>query len=233
MLALMLLAALGCNLTGIAGDAAPPASQSAPAMEASPTTPPSAPAGTGTVHAPLISGTPPVTYWFEETDCACAGFTAQPKARYGPGGLECNTAWSGTYIDDNSTFLSIDQYDSPEDLDEDFDENLGWMQDTINTSEAMIANESPVQHELFFAIQEPNGLLYVETGPGGGSSKTNTEIPMCGGGGGVLRVGGKFLVKIRLFACDLGDDREVYRTAIETLGTCAMQSIERAVAAQP
>ena len=245
VLLFMLLAAPGCNFTSKPAIVPPTASPVPQFKVASPTTPlqiqpssaaPSAPpsaAGTQTVNAPVISGTQPITYWFEESDCACGSFPAQPKAKYGPGVLECSTAWSGTYIDDDSTFVSIVQYNSPEDLDQDFADNLGWIQDTIQTEEAFIANESPQEHELFFAIQEPDGLLYVVTGPGGGSSKTNTDIPMCGNGSGVLRVGGKFLVKIRLFACDLGSEREVYRLAIETLGDCALRSIERALAAQP
>lgn len=238
----VLVTALGCNLTGVTRNMDPEVKPSAPvkpgegppptATDPVKTSPDPLP-GTETVH-PVVSVDPSkVTYWFEESDCACMNIPAQPKARYGPGVLECNTAWSGTYIDDNSAFLRIVQYDSQADLDRDFEENLGWMMDTIETEEAMIANESPRQHELFFAIQEPNGLLYVVTGSGGGSSKTSTEIPMCGSGGGILRVDGKFLVKIRLFACDLGEDREVYRTAIETLGSCAIQTIERAIAAHP
>lgn len=235
---LVLFVALGCNFTGVTRNMDPIAPSVPPPPTATNTTIPASTSpellpGTETVH-PVVSVDPSkVTYWFEETDCACMNIPAQSKANYGPGVLECNTAWSGTFIDDNSTFLRIVQYDSADDLDRDFNENLGWMQDTIRTEEAFIASESPQKRELFFAIQEPNGLLYVVTGPGGGSSKTNTEIPMCGNGSGVMRVDSKFLVKIRLFACDLGDDHELYRAAIETLGACALTSIARAVAAGP
>ena len=237
LLAVLLLAALGCNLTGIAGDGAKPASPVPPVQEASPTTPPqsqpSAAAGTGTVHAPVISGTPPVIYWFSEEQCACGNLPVQAEARYGAGALECRFAWAGEYIDDNSIYFSILQLDDTARLDKEFSENLGWIQDAAQTDQAFIDSGSLPDDQQYIARNELNGFSFVTTGPGGGSSKTNTEIPMCGNGSGVLRVYGKFLVEIRLFACDLGSDRDVYMTMLETLEDCALSSIDQAIAARP
>jgi hypothetical protein len=80
---------------------------------------------------------------------------------------------------------------------------------------------------------DSSGFNYVTTGPGGGSSKTEGEIPMCGNGGGVFLVDDDYLADIRLFACDLGEDRMVYQTAFETLEACALENVAKAKAATP
>lgn len=246
-LLLLLLAGLGCNLTNVASNIPepPPQVPSAPldspptitTVSGNPAAQPSATvmeaAGTQTVHAPLISGTPPVIYWFSEEQCACGSLPVQAEARYGAGALECRYAWAGEYIDDNSIYFSIHQLDDTARLDKEFSEHLGWMQDAAETDQAFIDSGSLPDDQLYIARNELNGFSYVTTGPGGGSSKTNTEIPMCGNGSGVLRVYGKFLVEIRLFACDLGSDRDVYMTMLETLEDCTLSSIDQAIAARP
>jgi hypothetical protein len=80
---------------------------------------------------------------------------------------------------------------------------------------------------------ETNGFNYVTTGPGGGSSKVEGGIPMYSHGSGILRVPTDYLVEIRLFACDLGEERQIYMDAMETLEDCALSNVARAKAANP
>lgn len=246
LLFFIIMTILGCNLSSNPDNAAKKPSPIAPMPLASATTrsaselpssPPAASAvwegGTETVNPPAFSGTPQVSYWFTGEECGCATFPAVAEASYGPGVLECRYAWGGEYIDDNSISFSVIQYHSQVDLDREFTEQLGWMQDAAQDDKSFIDSGSLPQDEQYIARNETNGFSFVTTGPGGGSSKTNTEIPMCGNGGGILRVYGKFLVKIRLFACDLGDDRQVYQTTIETLEDCALHSIDQAMSTKP
>lgn len=189
--------------------------------------------GTETAVYPTVSGTYREPYWFSDQDCSCASFPATVDASYGPGYLECNYRWSGKYIDDNALSFIIQQYQSSTDLEPEFSEQIGWIYDSAQVDKDMIDAGSLSGHEQYIARNETNGFTYVTTGPGGGSSKTQGEIPMCGNGSGIIRAPDDYLVEIRLFACDLGDDRLVYQTAIETLEDCALSNIERAMTTTP
>jgi len=189
--------------------------------------------GTESVPGDLTSTTAREHYWFSEEDCGCAAFPATVDARYGPGVLECNYRWGGTYIDDNNISFSIVQYDASADLEKDFAESLGWFYDSAQDSKRSIDSGSAPGQEQYIARNETNGFTYIDTGPGGGSSKTEGEIPMCGNGSGIIKTPGDYLVEIHLFACDLGDDRSLYQTAIETLEDCALSNIAKAQAAAP
>jgi hypothetical protein len=255
----IILVILGCKLTGMQdstlpsspvksplplitatkpGDAPPPlpgAATGAPSPQPVNSTKTTAiwEGGTESPNGPALSGTPQVRYWFSGDLCSCATFPAVAEASYGPGYLECKYAWSGEYIDDNAISFSITQYDFRADLENEFREHIGLSYDSAQDDQNSINAGSSPEHEQYVARNETNGFTYVTTGPGGGSSKTQTEIPMCGHGGGVIRAYEDFLVEIRLFACDLGEERQVYQNAIETLEDCSLGSIEKVMSSTP
>lgn len=114
-----------------------------------------------------------------------------------------------------------------------FTENVGRVHDSAHTDRNFIDSGSLPDDEQDITRNDSSGFNYVTTGPGGGSSKTEGEIPMCGNGGGVFLVDDDYLADIRLFACDLGEDRMVYQTAFETLEACALENVAKAKAATP
>ena len=209
--------------------------ETAPSLQANPA--PSATSvwssGTETVNAPVVSGTRQESHFFAVEDCGCAAFPGEVDPLYGPGNLECKYRWSGTYIDDNHASFIIGQYKDQDELAQVFDEHMGWMHDSAQSDRKFIDSGSLPDDEQNITRNDSNGFVYVTTGPGGGSSKTEGEIPMCGNGGGVFLVADNYLAEIQLFACDLGEDRLVYETAIETLEACALDNVAKAKAVTP
>lgn len=210
-----------------------PEQTSSPAANITLSPDPTARAGTEAAATWVASSSLQPSYYFSEEDCGCAVFPAQAEARYGPGYLECNYRWSGKYIDDNHAVFTVKHYSDPADLANDFAEGVGWRYDAADSDRKFIDSGSTPDDELSISRNDPNGFNYVTTGPGGGSSKTEGEIPMCGNGGGAILVGDDYLVEVRLFACDLGEDRQVYQSAIETLEACALENIAKAKVAIP
>jgi len=138
----------------------------------------------------------------------------------GPGGLDCSYSWSGTYIDDNSAEIEIDQYDDPAQFTKVYDQALEETHSSVYTA---------AQDERLFTIRnDPTGFTFIYTYPGGGSSKTNTEIPLCGNGHGALGVDNAFVARIRLFSCDISGDWNDYVQTMEKLEDCALAAIARA-----
>lgn len=189
--------------------------------------------GTETVDAPVASGTRQVSHYFSEEDCGCAAFPGEVDPLYGPGYLECKYRWGGMYIDDNHASFVIEQYQDQDELTQVFDEHIGWVHDSALSDRKFIDSGSLPDDEQYITRNDSKGFIYVTTGPGGGSSKTEGEIPMCGNGGGVFLVADDYLAEIQMFACDLGEDRLVYETAIETLEACALDNVAKAKAATP
>ena len=210
-----------------------PERTSSPEMNTTLSPDPTARAGTESAATWVASSSLQPSYYFSEEDCGCAVFPAEAEARYGPGYLECNYRWSGKYIDDNHAVFIVKQYADPAELSNDFTERVGWRYDAADSDRKFIDSGSTPDDELYILRNDPNGFNYLTTGPGGGSSKTDGEIPMCGNGGGAILAGDDYLVEFRLFACDLGEDRLVYQSAVQTLEACALGNIAKARAAVP
>jgi len=189
--------------------------------------------GTETWVAPAVSGTQVARARFEPEDCVCEAFTLPPEPSYGPGYLECTSRWNGTYIDDNHMTYTVTQFYDKAELEQVFNEEVGWKRDTAQEDQSFIDTGSSPDAALLVLQDDADGFVYITTQPGGGSSKTGGEIPMCGNGGGMLVVNGEYLVELRLFACDMGDERPVYETAIQTLNDCALDSIVKAKSRAP
>jgi hypothetical protein len=138
----------------------------------------------------------------------------------GPGSLDCSYSWSGTYIDDNLAVIEIDQYDDPAQFTEVYDQAL---------ADTHFSMDNAAQNARLNTIHnDPTGFTFIYTYPGGLSSKTNTEIPLCVNGNGALGVGNAFVVRIRLFSCDISDDWNVYGQTMENLEACTLAAIARA-----
>jgi hypothetical protein len=174
-------------------------------------------------QAPLA--TSPISVWFEETDCALPDISGVEPA-YGPGVLECNYRWEGKYIDDNHALIEIYELPDAADLARQFDEGVG------NTHTSA---DSKSSDEMQSIIQnDDHGFIFIDTFPGGGSSKTHTEIPLCGRGGGYFKVNDRFLVHLSLFSCDISDTAVNYVRTLEGMQATALAAIARAQStAQP
>jgi hypothetical protein len=160
--------------------------------------------------------------WFEESDCA---FPDLPStgASYGPGVLRCQYIWSGKYIDDNIAVIEIDEVPDSIELAGLFEEGMR----NTHTS----ADDKTNDEMLSIIRNDKDGFIFIFTFPGGGSSKTNTEIPQCGRGSGYETINDRFLVHVRLFSCDISESAIEYVRTLETLQEVAEAAITRAQSA--
>ncbi len=160
--------------------------------------------------------------WFKEEDCTVPDISGL-KASYGPGVLRCRYTWAGQYIDDNKITIEVEEIDDPKELAEALAQGIADFQESADTRSST---------DTVNVLQnDKNGFIYMSTGPGGGSAKTNTEIPMCGVGGGYKVVNERFLVLIRILACDHPASSNMeYVKLEESLEAVAQAAITRALA---
>lgn len=157
--------------------------------------------------------------WFEESDCAVPDLTGI-DAGYGPGVLRCSYSWSGTYIDDNNAVIEINEYPDANQL-------SGLLEEGMR--DAHTSADDKTNDEMLSIIRnDEDGFIFIFTFPGGGSSKTNTEIPQCGRGSGYEKINDRFLVHVRLFSCDISESAVDYVRTLETLQGAARAAITRA-----
>jgi hypothetical protein len=188
-----------------------PQAQPAPPLEPDPTAEFQGPVATSAIRT-----------WFEESDCSLSDMTGL-EAGYGPGVLDCSYNWSGKYIDDNTAQIEIYEIPDGKELARQFEEGL-------NNSHSSADSKS--SNEMQSLIQnDANGFIFVDTYPGGGSSKTNTEIPQCARGSGYFKVNERFLVHLRLFSCDISDAAINYVRTMENMQDLALKAITRAQSA--
>ena len=201
------------------------ASQAAPAL----TTTIEEVISTEEIYAP--SGTQKPAYWFSEEDCACAAFPGEVNVRSGPGSLKCNYTWSGPHMAENSASMIIEQYDDQDFLLTKFTEENGRLRDASQSFQSMAATSTDPA-DTYGERDWADGFIFLATYPSGGSL-SGGDIPMCSAGSGIFIAEGEFLVKIQLDSCDLGEERELYQAALDTLEACALSSIEKAKTANP
>lgn len=181
------------------------------------------------IYAP--SGTQKPVYWFSEEDCACAAFPGEVNVRSGPGSLKCNYSWSGQHIENNSASINITQYNDQDFLLTKYNEESGWIRDASQSFQSMAATSTDPA-DTYGERDWADGFIFLATYPSSGSL-SGGDIPMCSAGSGVFLAAGEFLVKIQLDSCDLGEARELYQAALDTLEACALSSIEKALSANP
>lgn len=158
--------------------------------------------------------------WFEESDCALPGLPGL-EAGYGPGVLRCEYRWSGKYIDDNNALIEIYELPDSEELSRQFEEGMN--------NAHIDADDKQDDQMLSIIRNDENGIIFIFTNPGGGSSKTNTEIPQCGRGNGVEKIDDRFLVQVRLFSCDISEGAIEYVRTLEAMKAIAEAAITRAL----
>ena len=159
---------------------------------------------------------------FEETDCAVPDLS-RTNASYGPGVLRCEYIWSGKYINDNIAVIEIDEFPDSKELSRNFEEGM---------RNAHISADDMEDDEMLSIIRnDENGFIFIFTSPGGGSSKTHTEIPQCGRGSGYEKINDRFLVHVRLFSCDISESAVEYVHTLETMQEVAEAAITRALSA--
>lgn len=134
--------------------------------------------------------------------------------------LSCTYEWVGTSGITNTLSFDVSQLYHLDELNPTLQNELGDLQTFAN-------NADPNQTVNVF-LNEPDNLGSgtVITGPGGTSSTTNQEIPLCGNGKAVYPYSNNYLITTRLFACDLGQNEEAYITAMQKLADCVMAAIE-------
>ena len=183
------------------------------------------------VTALPLSGTPKPAYWFSEEDCACATYPGEVYTKVGPGSLQCRYGWSGRYIEDNQASISIKHYDDQALLEEVYAQESGWLRDTARTHKT----STELSTDLVYTYEDrdgTDGFGFMATFPGG-DSYNGEEIPICFSGSTILVIESSFLVKLQLDSCDLGEERENYLNAMQTMETCAASSIMKAKAGIP
>jgi hypothetical protein len=157
---------------------------------------------------------------FTEDNCACGDFTVTKAEPWGNSSLSCMYEWIGPSGVTNSLSFEVSQIYH-------LDEQNPVLQDEVGDIQSFTNDVQPPEINNQF-LNDPNslGIGTVITGPGGISSTTNQEIPMCGNGKGAYPYSNNYLITTRLFACDLGNDAKAYITAMQTLAECAMASID-------
>lgn len=157
---------------------------------------------------------------FTEDNCACGDFQVSAAEPWGNSSLSCTYEWIGPSGVTNSLSFVVSQIYH-------LDEQAPALQSELSDLQYFAQDTQPPSVANVF-LDDPNslGAGTVITGPGGLSSTTNQEIPMCGNGKGVYPYSNNYLITTRLFACDLGNDEAAYVTAMQTLAECAMASID-------
>jgi hypothetical protein len=157
---------------------------------------------------------------FTDDNCACGDFQVTKTMPWGAASLSCTYEWVGPSGITNTLTFEVSQIYH-------LDEQSPALQNEVNDLQYFTQDVQPPSEVNSF-LDDPNnlGAGTVITGPGGVSSTTNQEIPLCGNGKGVYPYSNNYLITTRLFACDLGADKDAYITAMQTLAECAMKSIE-------
>jgi hypothetical protein len=157
---------------------------------------------------------------FLESSCTCGDFKVSEARPWGSSSLSCTYEWVGPSGVTNSLSFEASQIYH-------LDEQAPALQDELSDLQYFGEDVQPPSVANTF-LDDPNtlGAGMLITGPGGISSTTNQEIPMCGNGKGVYPYSNNYLITTRLFACDLGDVEDVYVTAMQTLAECAMTAID-------
>ena len=157
---------------------------------------------------------------FSEDSCACGDFKVTNALPWGNSSLSCTYEWIGPSGVTNTLSFEVSQIYH-------LDEQNPALQDEFNDLQYFSDDIQPPDVANQFLNQPDSvGVATVITGPGGLSSTTNQEIPMCGNGKGAYPYSNNYLITTRLFACDLGEDAQAYIDAMKTLAQCAMDSIE-------
>lgn len=157
---------------------------------------------------------------FTEEYCACGDFKVTQAEPWGNSSLSCTYEWTGPSGVTNSLSFMVSQIYHLDEQNPLFQRELGDIQYFLEDI------QPPQVGNVFLDNPENLGFGTVITGPGGISSTTNQEIPMCGNGKGAYPYSNNYMITTRLFACDLGEDAQAYITAMQTLAECAMNSID-------
>jgi hypothetical protein len=157
---------------------------------------------------------------FSEDNCACGDFKVSKAEPWGNSSLSCTYEWTGPSGVPNTLSFEVSQIYH-------VDEQNPALQREWSDIQYFSEDIQPPQVANGFLDDSNNlGVGTVITGPGGFSSTTNQEIPMCGNGKATYPYNTNYLINTRLFACDLGEDAQAYITAMQTLAECAMLSID-------
>jgi hypothetical protein len=157
---------------------------------------------------------------FSTDSCACEDFKVIKAEPWGSSSLSCAYEWIGPNGEKNSLSFEVSQIYH-------LDEQNPALQDELSDMQYLTADIQPPEVANVFLDDPSNlGVGAVVTGPGGFSSTTNREIPLCGNGKGTYPYSNNYLITTRMSACDLGEDAQAYITAMQTLAECAMRSID-------
>jgi hypothetical protein len=182
----------------------------------------------GTIHPPTV---PEVM--FLESDCPTDGLSGL-TANYGPGALYCNYHWIGK-AGVNNLELRIMQYNNPQDYKQVLDSEVTNFLPKELDSRKQDVRGTPGSHYSDYLIdlmeESDSSFIMLSTFH---DSQTDIvpALALCGDGHGFFGVDGKFVVELRVDACDLSDFIGEYRGVMTALKHAAEAAIARAEAEQ-
>jgi hypothetical protein len=154
---------------------------------------------------------------FTADGCKCGEFEVSEAIPRGNASLTCNFEWTGESGVLNQLSFEVSRVYH---LDEQNPAFQTEIEDLLYKKDGISADQKATE-----LVNDGTDYAMVITGPGGISSTTNQEIPMCGNGNEVYAYG-DYLISTSIFACDLGPNEQDYIDAMETIAQCAMNSVD-------
>ncbi len=166
---------------------------------------------------------------FVDSDCPADLFPGL-TAGWGAGSLDCTYHWTG-HFGVNNLEMRIMQYPDHSQYQKVISSDLANYRTAFTNEKATQAAPGVQNKKNLDIIQDDaNSFIYMETYQSLPST-TDSEITLCGNGGGAVGVDEKFEVTLSLTdSCDISKDADVYSLALENLRDAALKAIERAEA---